>query len=189
MSDTTDGLSSAAQVSASVPWPMPAAQEGRAGESMKTRLMRWGFNLWPCLRGSGGRITYIARDMREIHVKVGLSWRTRNYVGTIYGGSMFGITDPMYMVMLIKLLGPKYFVVDKAGSIRYLKPGRDSLFARFLVSEAETEAIRQELEQREQLDREYTVDLVDAQGTVHAVVKRTLHFRKRRNKTAGSSPA
>lgn len=53
------------------------------------------------------------------------SWRTRNYVGTIFGGSLYGALDPI-MIMLIKLLGPEYEVWDKAASIRFRRPGRST---------------------------------------------------------------
>ncbi len=111
-------------------------------ESWRTRLRRWGFNFFPAYRGTGARITYIAADWREIRIKLPLNWRTRNYVGTIYGGSMYAAVDPIYMIMLIKLLGPGYVVWDKAASIRFRKPGKRTLTARFVVDEAETEAIK-----------------------------------------------
>ena len=77
-------------------------------ESFNTRLRRWKFNLFPAYRGSGGRVTYIADDFREVRIKLPLSLRTRNAVGTIYGGSMYGAVDPIYMIMLMRLLGRGY---------------------------------------------------------------------------------
>lgn len=80
-------------------------------ENFATKLDRWKFNLFPAYRGSGARVVYISEDYREIRVKIPLSWRTRNYVGTIYGGSLYGGIDPIYMLMLIKTLGVGYIVV------------------------------------------------------------------------------
>ena len=96
-------------------------------ESFASRRLRWLFNLLPAYRGTGGRVTYIASDFREVRVKLPLSWRTRNYVGTIYGGSLYGAVDGVYMVMLIRILGPEYIVWDKAATIRFRKPGRSTL--------------------------------------------------------------
>src|SRR5690349_10454914 len=103
-------------------------------ESLQSRLQRWGFNRFPAFRGTGGRITYIASDWREVRLQVPLSRRTRNYVGTIYGGSMYGAVDPIYMVMLIRLLGPEYIVWDKSASITFKRPGRSTLYATFSVA-------------------------------------------------------
>ena len=148
-------------------------------ESIRTRLTRWGFNWFPAYRGTGGRITYIARDWREIRIRLPLSLRTRNYVGTIFGGSMYGAVDPIYMVMLIQVLGPGYVVWDKAASIRFRKPGRTTLTARFALDDAELDAIREALEHAPTVDRTYTVELVDADGVVHATVEKVIHVRKK----------
>ncbi len=140
--------------------------------------MRWGFNFFPAFRGTGARVTYISSDFREVHVKLPLNWRTRNYVGTIYGGSLYGAVDPHYMIMLIKILGPGYTVWDKAATIRFRKPGRGTLFARFMIEEEEIEMIRRALETENSIDRVYNVDLVDSAGTVHARVEKTIYIRR-----------
>ena len=72
-------------------------------ESLKSRIFRWRFNWFPAYRGTGGRVTYIAEDFREVHVKIPLSWRTRNYVGTIYGGT--AETWPWALALLAATLG------------------------------------------------------------------------------------
>ena len=148
-------------------------------ESLRTRLTRLMFNFWPCYRGSGGRVTYIARDFREIRVRLRLSLRTYNYVGTIYGGSMYAAVDPLYMFMLIQNLGPEYVVWDKAATIHFKKPGRTTLFARFVIDDAELAAIRQALIGAPSIDRVYTIDLADKDGVIHATVEKTLYIRRR----------
>jgi acyl-coenzyme A thioesterase PaaI-like protein len=65
-------------------------------------LTRWYFNRFPAYRRTGGKITYISHDLREIRVEIPLNWKTRNYVGTIFGGSLYAAVDPMYMIMLDK---------------------------------------------------------------------------------------
>jgi acyl-coenzyme A thioesterase PaaI-like protein len=148
-------------------------------ESARTRMLRWGFNLFPAYWATGARIQYIARDFREIRVRLPLSLRTRNYVGTIFGGSMYAAVDPVYMLMLIHTLGPEYVVWDKSASIRFRRPGRSTLFARFALDEAELEAIRAATAGGEPTDRVYRVELVDAAGVVHAEVEKTVYVRRR----------
>ena len=151
-------------------WPLP--------ESLQTRLHRWAFNLWPCYRGTGGRVTYIASDWSEIRVKLPLSWRTRNYVGTIFGGSLYAAVDPFYMLMLMKNLGPDCIVWDKAATIRFRKPGRTTLTATFRLEEAELTELRSLLQSQAKVERTYRVALVDAEGTVHAEVEKVIHLRR-----------
>lgn len=138
---------------------------------------RWMLNFWPCYRGTGGWVTFIAKDWREIRVKLPLGWRTRNYVGTIFGGSLFGALDPMFMLMLIHLLGPDYLVWDKAASIRFLRPGRNTLYATFRIEEAELDQIRALLASESKIERSYTVALADAEGVVHAEVVKVIQIR------------
>jgi acyl-coenzyme A thioesterase PaaI-like protein len=147
-------------------------------ESWRTRITRWVFNFFPAWRGTGARMTYIASDWREVRVRVPLSWRTRNYVGTIFGGSLYAAADPWYMIMLIRNLGPAYTVWDKAASIRFKKPGRSALLARFVLEQAELDEIRRLLETEPFIDRVYAIELVDAAGTVHATVEKTIYIRK-----------
>jgi hypothetical protein len=140
--------------------------------------MRWGFNLFPAYRGTGARVTYMSGDWREVHVKLPLNWRTRNYVGTIFGGSLYGAVDPHYMIMLIKILGPDYIVWDKAATIRFKKPGRGTLYARFVIPEEEIRTIRRLLETEHAIDRVYRADLADQNGVVHAEVEKTIYIRR-----------
>jgi hypothetical protein len=70
-------------------------------------------NLWPPFRGAGVRVRHIAPDWREAHVELKFGLLNRNYVGTHFGGSLYAMTDPFYMLMLIHLLGPDYVVNHK----------------------------------------------------------------------------
>lgn len=148
-------------------------------ENFKSRVFRWKFNLFPAYRGTGGRVTYVSDDYREIRVKIPLSWRTRNYVGTIYGGSMYGAIDPIYMLMLIFVLGPGYIVWDKAAKIRFRKPGKDTLYARFHLTDEETEEIKRLAESEKSIDRVYNLELKDKNGVVHATIEKTLYIAKK----------
>lgn len=140
--------------------------------------MRWGFNLFPAWRGTGARVVFIGENWREVRVRLPLSWRTRNYVGTIFGGSLYGAVDPILMIMLIKNLGPAYSVWDKSATIRFRRPGRSTLFARFVLEESEIREIRKLLESAASVDRVYTVELTDADGVVHTSVEKTIYIRR-----------
>ena len=111
-------------------------------------------------------------------VRLKLNWRTRNYVGTIFGGSIYGAVDPIYVLMLINILGPGYVVWDKAASIRFRKPGRGALEARFSISEDEIAAIRELTARERSVDRVYTVELKDRDGIVCASIEKTVYIRR-----------
>ena len=150
-----------------------------SGESWQSRLARWRFNVFPAYWGTGARVTYIAGDWQEIRIKLPLSWRTRNYVGTIFGGSLYGAVDPFYMLMLMRCLGPRYSVWDKAAAVRFRRPGRSTLEADFLISPQIVDSIRAELAQTQKVDRVFTVELRSRDGTVHAIIEKTVHISRR----------
>jgi uncharacterized protein DUF4442 len=155
-------------------------------ESWRSRLARWRFNTFPAYRGTGGRVTFIRHDWMEVRIKLPLWWRTRNYVGTIFGGSLYASVDPFYMMMLIQCLGPKYMVWDKAASIRFRRPGRTTLYATFQFDQSLVDEIRRKLESVEKLDQHFTVELKDAAGEVHAIIEKTVNVRKRVPETKGA---
>jgi hypothetical protein len=95
-------------------------------------LRRW-INLWPPFLGMGIRIRRIAPDMKAVDVEMKLRFWNANYVGTHFGGSLFAMTDPFYMLMLMANLGRDYIVWDKAATIRYKKPGRGTVRAEFRI--------------------------------------------------------
>jgi len=156
------------------PFPPPDVPE-----SWRTRGLRWRFNWFPAYRGTGGRITHIAADWCEVRVRLPLNRRTRNYVGTIFGGSLYGALDPIYMIQLIQLLGPEYVVWDKAATIRFKRPGRSTLHARFRVTAEELDSIRSEVRAQGKCEREFTAELVDAGGVVHVTCQKLLSIRAR----------
>ncbi len=154
-------------------------------ESWSTRLLRWRFNLFPAYRGTGARVTYIADDGYEVRIRLPLSWRTRNYVGTIFGGSLYGAIDPMHMVMLIRLLGPGYVVWDQAATIRFLRPGRSTLHATFQLDRETVATIASEARAAGPITREFDIDLVDERGEVCCSCTKTVYVRWKGGETAG----
>ena len=145
-------------------------------DRLRTRLWKLLFRVHPAYRGTGGRVTHIAPDWSEVRVEVPHNWRTKNYMGTIFGGSMYGAVDPIYAIMLIKRLGDDFVVWDKAASIEFKKPGKETLTATFELSDDEVSAVKAALDgETDSIDREYTVDLVDDAGTTHATVEKTVY--------------
>ncbi len=148
-------------------------------ESFASKRLRWLFNIFPAYRGTGAKVLYVADDFREVRIRLPLSWRTRNAVGTIFGGSLYGAVDPFFMIMIMKVLGPGYLVWDKSATIRFRRPGRTALFATCRIDTAEIEAIRAATAAGEPVDRVYTVDLTDREGVVHASVEKVVYVRRK----------
>ncbi len=150
--------------------------ETESKESLKSILIRTGFNLFPAYRRSGGRICFLSEDWKDVHVKLKLSWKTRNYVGTTFGGSIYGALDPIYMIQLIYILGKDYVVWDKAATINFIKPVSKTVYARFLL----TDEIINEIILKVKTDQKYVinlpVDFQDEHGTIYAKVEKILYI-------------
>jgi hypothetical protein len=136
-------------------------------------------NIWAPFLGAGIRVKRLAPDWREIDVEMKLRWWNANYVGTHYGGSLYSMTDPFFMLMLIENLGKDYIVWDKSASIRFKKPGRGTVSATFRLSEQQIHEIKQALEIQKKIERVFTVEVMDESGSVIAEVEKLLHIRRR----------
>lgn len=155
---------------------MKPAWLAKVPPAWRARMVRMGFNLHPAFRGTGGRVIYVADDLSHIRIRLPLTWRTKNIVGSLYGGSLFAVTDGVHPMMLMAALGDAVIVWDKAASIRYKKPGFSTLFADFSLSKAEVAEIQASLAQHPELDRTFLVELKDAEGVVHTIVERTVYI-------------
>ena len=143
------------------------------------RHMRTFMNLWPPFFGAGIRVTRLQPDWRAIDVEMKLRFWNANFVGTHYGGSLYSMADPFYMLMLIENLGRDYIVWDKSASIRFRKPGRGKMRASFRLSEEQIETIRQQLETQEKVEPSFLVEVKDENGELVAEVQKLLHVRKK----------
>lgn len=142
----------------------------------RARLLRLGFNFYPSYRASGGRVIHVSDDLRTIRIRLRHSWRTVNPAGALFGGALYEATDPMFAMLLAIGLGDGYVVWDKAGSIRYRRPGRTHLYADFHVSEQDVEAVRKALAVSGETERSFSVALTDAQGRLHVELEKTVYI-------------
>lgn len=148
-------------------------------ESLRVWLRRVGFNFFPAFRATGARVIYLSEDMRKLRIKLPLNLRTRNIHGTLFGGAMYAATDPLYAILVKVALGPGFIIWDKAGAIRYKKPGRSALYAECSLSDAQVAAMRKRLEFEPSVDLNYEIELVDERGVVHAVVQKTIYAARK----------
>lgn len=145
----------------------------------KVRFLRWLLNFYPPYLGAGVKVRYISSDFREVHVSMGLKWYNRNYVRTQFGGSLYSMTDPFYMLMLMENLGRDYVVWDKAAHIEFISPGQGTVHAEFKIDEDMLNTIREHTAAGEKYLPNYQVDVRDDRGTLVARVDKTLYIRRK----------
>jgi len=121
----------------------------------------------------------VSADYKEIIVHMKMRWYNRNYVNTHFGGSLYAMTDPFFMVMLIQVLGKQYIVWDKAVHIDFIKPGQGKVTARFIIKEEQIDNILEKTADGQKYLPEFSVDIKDEAGDTVARVTKTLYIRKK----------
>jgi len=146
------------------------------------RHLRMLMNIWPPFLGAGIRVTRLQPDWKEIDVEMKLRRWNANYVGTHYGGSLYSMADPFYMLMLIANLRRDYIVWDKSASIRFRTPGMGKVSVLFRLTDDVIAEIREALKTEEKIDRTFQAVIKDESGTVVAEVQKVIQIRnKKRN--------
>jgi hypothetical protein len=144
----------------------------------KKRLLRL-LRVWPPFLGAGIHVTHVADDFRSIDVELRLRFWNRNYVGTHFGGSLYSMCDPFFMVMLIENLGPDYIVWDKSPTIRFKRPGKGTVKASFRLTQEKIEEVRSQADTLGKVEPQFQVVVTDAEGNVVAEVDKLLYVRKK----------
>ena len=144
------------------------------------RRLRRILNLWPPFLFAGIRVRAIADDWRHAEVELRSHWWNRNYVGVHFGGSLFAMTDPFWMLLAFHALGRDFIVWDKAGEIAFLKPGRGTVRAQFRLDDATLDDIHAATAGGEKHLRWFETEIVDAEGEVVARARKQLYVRRKR---------
>ena len=149
---------------------------------MTPRLLRLGMNLWPPYLFTGIRVTHIGTDWRSARVELRRHLWNRNYVGTQFGGSLFAMTDPFWMLLMLHALPRDYIVWDKAAEIEFVRPGRSTVHASFQIDDAVVKEIVQAAAGGDKVLRWFETDVVDPDGEVIARVRKQLYVRRKRER-------
>lgn len=147
----------------------------------KAWLLKLLLNIWPPFRFSGIKVSNLSADFRSAQVRLKLNLFNRNAVGVHFGGSLFAMTDPFYMLMLLACLGDDYIVWDKSADIDFIKPGRGIVTADFLITDALIADILAHTAHGEKYLPELPVYVKNAQGEVVAKLNRKLYIRKKKS--------
>ena len=155
----------------------------RAGESLRRLVGSRAFlllNTYVPYLGAGIRIQRIGPDAMWFEVEMHLRPWNKNYFGTHFGGSLYSMCDPFFALILTENLGPEYVVWDKEATIRFLRPGKGTVHARFEVTQQQLENIKTRVEQEGgKTHVDFTAQVVGEEGEVVAEVHKVESIRKR----------
>lgn len=146
---------------------------------MHYKLFKLIINLYPPYLFTGIKIIHVSPDYRQITVQMKLHFYNRNYVGTHFGGSLFSMTDPFLMIMLIHNLAKDYLVWDQKSTIKFLKPGRGTVKAEFKITEELLNEIKEKTKDRQKYFPQFETDIIDEKGKTIAKVIKTLYIKNK----------
>ena len=138
-------------------------------------IYKYGFNWSPMYRRTTAKLIEVSDDLHYVKIRLKLNWKNRNYVGSIFGGSMLSATDPIYMVQLIQILGSDYVVWDKSVDARYRKPAKSTIYGEFLFKKEEIESLKRTVNEKGETDIIKTMDLIDSDKNIIATFNKTLY--------------
>ena len=130
--------------------------------------------------GAGIKVTKVAEDFSAATVELRQHWYNTNYVGTHFGGSLYSMVDPHYMLLLMRRLGKGYIVWDKSASIDFIRPGKGTVRAHFELTDERVEEIRRMTAEGDKYLPEWDIDILDESGELVARVHKVLYVRKKR---------
>lgn len=142
----------------------------------KATLFRVLFNISPMYKRSCGKIIFASEDLHVVKIKIPLSYKNKNYVGSIFGGSLFSATDPIYMIQLMQILGKEFVVWDKKTEIKFKRPAYENAFATFEFTTNEINEIIQKVQSENEIDYIKILHITDKNGTVFAELDKTLYI-------------
>ena len=147
---------------------------------MHSRLFKALINIYPPYLGTGIQVKKITPDYREILTEMTLRWYNRNYVGTHFGGSLYAMVDPFYMLMLMQILGKSYTVWDKSSHIEFIRPARGTVQARFEITDADLHRIYEQTRDNGKYLPVFEVNITQGK-TVVARAKKELYVRRKKD--------
>ena len=147
-------------------------------------LFKTYLNFWGPYRGAGIRIVEVAPDFGRVVVELRELRNNRNAVGTHFGGSLYSMCDPFYMLMFIARLGKGYVVWDKAATIHFERPGKGTVRAVFTLTPEDDARVVRETENGARYTPSYVVEVMDEKGERVAKVEKVLYFRRKPAKDA-----
>ena len=143
----------------------------------KPEFMRRAMNFYAPLRGASIHVHRISANFAEVEVHMPLNRRNKNIMGTHFGGSLYAMADPFFMLILMKRLGNRYHVWDQEANVRFVAPGKSLVKGVYRVDDQALAAIRLQAEGGEKVLHTFEVDIVHEDGSVVAHVSKVLYIR------------
>ncbi len=146
---------------------------------LRQKFLEKAINFYGPYVGAGVKLEKVSKDFRYAKVTMPLTFYNKNYLGTQFGGSLYSMVDPWYMLMLIKNLGKGYIIWDKGATIQFKKPGKGKVHAEFNLTQEIIDEIIANVEANTKMDKVFKVEIKDEAGTLICEVDKVVYIRRK----------
>jgi acyl-coenzyme A thioesterase PaaI-like protein len=143
-------------------------------------LLKLLLNIWPPFLFTGIKVTELSSDFRQAKVRLKMRAWNKNALGVHFGGSLFAMTDPFYVLMILARLGNNYYVWDKSADIDFIKPGEGIVEAEFYVSDDFINEIIEQTRYGEKYQPTVVVYVKNSSNELVAKLNRCLYIRQKK---------
>lgn len=148
---------------------------------LSERSLTWVMRLYPPFLFQRIWVRRFLPGFRGVDVKVNYSVLNRNSNGSIFGGTIFSATDPLYALLFGQLMRRRGFnnviVWLKSAQIQYLKPARTALEVQIRISDDTVAEAEETLRHVGKFVRVFHIELVDRSGEVCAIADNEVYIR------------
>lgn len=149
---------------------------------MKAHYLKLILNFYPPYLGAGIKVRSLSSDYKKAVVEMKLRFWNQNYLKTHFGGSLYSMIDPFYVLMFIHLLGPEFIIWDKEATIKFRRPGKSTMRAEFEVTDEDINLIKKNLNLQEKFDFVKKVEIKDEKGKLIAEAEKVIYFARKDKK-------
>lgn len=128
----------------------------------------------------GVKASHISNDKRKVTLRIPLRWYSKNLHGTMFGGFIAAVADPVPAIMCTELL-PHVEVWTKKLEVDFLKPARSSIEMRVEITQQDLDTITAGLEAAGKIQHAFEFYFYDGAENKIAHAKNTVHFRQKKS--------
>ena len=132
--------------------------------------------LYPPFWFMGVKLIKLTNDYRELHLVLPLRWYGKNLHGTMFGGFICAVSDPLLALMCEKIF-PGISAWTKSHYVDFLRPAKSDLVLRAMVTKKDVRTIRQSLKNNRRATHSFEFYFYDSNEHKVARVINTVFLR------------
>lgn len=136
-------------------------------------------SLYPPYLGAGISLKKHNSDFTCFEVELKIKWYNRNLFKTHFGGSIYAMSDPFFVFIILNFLGSGYIVWDKSAKIDFLKPGKGTVKGIFKIEEEKLIEIKKEIDLIEKKTYFFNAEIKNSDNEIIAKIKKEIYIRKK----------